>query len=102
MTTGRSARKLSRSASWRSNSHDPSFVVAPRERRPSRGSARDGRGGRDGEVRAVSLSPSSGRAELVIAVQGAVTVADRTLPDPSRIVLDVSGATLAAGSVRSA
>ena len=57
-------------------------------------------GGRDGEVRAVSLLPSSGRAELVIAVQGAVTVADRTLPDPSRIVLDVSGATLAAGMDR--
>jgi type IV pilus assembly protein PilQ len=59
-----------------------------------------GGGGRDGEVRAVSLLPSSGRAELVIAVQGAVTVADRTLPDPSRIVLDVSGATLAAGMDR--
>ena len=57
-------------------------------------------GGRDGEVRAVSLLPSSGRAELVIAVQGAVTIADRTLPDPSRIVLDVSGATLAAGMDR--
>src|SRR6266545_4144807 len=57
-------------------------------------------GASDGEVRAVSLLPSSGRAELVIAVQGAVTVVDRTLLDPSRIVLDVTGATLAAGMDR--
>jgi type IV pilus assembly protein PilQ len=52
---------------------------------------------RDGEVRAVSLVPSSGRAELVIQVAGAVEVTDRTLRDPNRIVLDVTGATLAAG-----
>jgi type IV pilus assembly protein PilQ len=56
---------------------------------------------RDGEVRAVSLMPSSGRAELVIQVQGAVQVTDRTLRDPNRIVLDISGATLASGMDRS-
>ena len=49
---------------------------------------------RDGEVRAVSLVPTSGRAELVIQVDGAVEIADRTLSDPNRIVLDLSGATL--------
>src|ERR1043166_9123450 len=55
---------------------------------------------RDGEVRAVSLQPGAGRAELVIAVQGAVVVTDRTLADPSRIVLDVTGATLSPGLER--
>ncbi|HLB55470.1 MAG TPA: AMIN domain-containing protein, partial [Gemmatimonadales bacterium] len=35
-----------------------------------------------------------GRAELVIQVSGAVEVSDRTLADPSRIVLDLAGATL--------
>jgi type IV pilus assembly protein PilQ len=54
-------------------------------------------GTRDGEVRAVSLVPTSGRAELVIQVQGDVQVSDRTLTDPNRIVLDITGATLAAG-----
>jgi type IV pilus assembly protein PilQ len=54
-------------------------------------------GARDGEVRAVSLVPASGRAELVIQVQGDVQVSDRTLTDPNRIVLDITGATLAAG-----
>jgi len=57
---------------------------------------------RDGEVRAVSLVPASGKAELVIQVQGAVQVTDRTLTDPSRIVLDITGATLGSGMDRSA
>ncbi|HEU5219672.1 MAG TPA: secretin N-terminal domain-containing protein [Gemmatimonadales bacterium] len=57
---------------------------------------------RDGEVRAVSLVPASGKAELVIQIQGAVQVTDRTLTDPSRIVLDISGATLGTGMNRSA
>ena len=48
----------------------------------------------DGEVRAVSLVSAPGRAELVIQVQGAVTVKDFTLQDPARLVLDISGATL--------
>lgn len=55
---------------------------------------------RDGEVRAVSLVPSSGKAELVIQILGAVQVTDRTLSDPSRIVLDIAGATLGAGMSR--
>jgi type IV pilus assembly protein PilQ len=54
----------------------------------------------DGEVRAVSLVPAVGRAELVIQVRGAVEVTDRTLRDPNRIVLDVAGATLASGVER--
>jgi type IV pilus assembly protein PilQ len=57
--------------------------------------------GRDGEVRAVSLVPTSGKAELVIQIQGAVQITDRTLTDPSRIVLDIAGATLGAGMNRS-
>ncbi len=57
---------------------------------------------RDGEVRAVSLVPASGKAELVIQIQGAVQVTDRTLTDPNRIVLDIAGATLGAGMNRSA
>ncbi|NOT09007.1 MAG: AMIN domain-containing protein [Gemmatimonadales bacterium] len=52
---------------------------------------------RDGEVRAVSLVPSTGKAELVIQVRGAVQITDRTLTDPNRIVLDIAGATLASG-----
>src|SRR5262245_17571871 len=55
---------------------------------------------RDGEVRAVSLVPASGRAELVIQVHGAVEVADRVLSDPARIVLDLTGATLSSGVAR--
>lgn len=48
----------------------------------------------------MSLVPSSGRAELVIQILGAVQVTDRTLSDPSRIVLDIAGATLGAGMSR--
>ena len=54
----------------------------------------------DGEVRAVSLVPTPGRAELVIQVQGDVQVADRTLTDPNRIVIDLTGATLGSGMDR--
>jgi len=56
---------------------------------------------RDGEVRAVSLVPSTGRAELVVQVQGGVEVSDRTLTDPNRIVLDLTGATLSPDVMRS-
>ncbi|MGE0442161.1 MAG: AMIN domain-containing protein [Gemmatimonadales bacterium] len=48
----------------------------------------------DGEVRAVSLRPAAGGAELAINVQGAVSVTDMTLSDPARIVLDLEGASL--------
>ncbi len=49
----------------------------------------------DAQVTGVSLLPSPGRAELVIGLNGAVTVRDFMLANPSRIVLDLSGATLA-------
>lgn len=49
----------------------------------------------DGQVVAVSLVPSPGRAEFVISVRGAVTTRDFTLENPNRVVVDVSGATLA-------
>ena len=55
---------------------------------------------REGEVRAVSLVPAAGRAELVIHVAGAGEVTDQTLRDPNRIVLDVAGTHLAAGVER--
>lgn len=48
-----------------------------------------------GEVVAVSLVPAPGRAELVVSIRGAVQVRDFTLEGPSRVVLDVTGATLA-------
>ena len=63
----------------------------------SRGeSARDdGRGGtRGGSVTAVSVVPATGRAEIVVAVDSGVDVQDFVLSSPSRIVLDLSGATL--------
>jgi type IV pilus assembly protein PilQ len=47
-----------------------------------------------GEVTAVSLAPAAGKAELVIAVKGAVDVRDFVLASPDRLVLDVVGATL--------
>jgi type IV pilus assembly protein PilQ len=47
-----------------------------------------------GEVTAVSLAPAAGKAELVIAVKGAVDVRDFSLSSPDRLVLDVVGAKL--------
>jgi type IV pilus assembly protein PilQ len=52
----------------------------------------EGPGG--GEVTAVSLAPAAGKAEVVIAVRGAVEVKDFLLAAPDRLVLDVVGATL--------
>ncbi len=49
-----------------------------------------------GEVRAVSLLASPGQAELVVSVNGDVTVTDLTLRDPERLVIDIHGATLGA------
>ena len=54
----------------------------------------------DGEVTGVSVQPAPGRAEVVIAVRGAVEVKDFVLRNPDRLVLDVSGAQLSAASVR--
>lgn len=49
-----------------------------------------------GEVRALSVVPASGRAEVIIAVAGTVDVRDFTLESPARIVVDLRGATLTA------
>ncbi|HEX6090976.1 MAG TPA: AMIN domain-containing protein [Gemmatimonadales bacterium] len=54
----------------------------------------------DGEVTGVSVQPAPGRAEVVIAVRGAVEVKDFVLRNPDRLVLDVSGAQLSAQAVR--
>lgn len=51
---------------------------------------------RDGEVRAVSVAPASGRVDVVIGLQGAVEVQDFTLDAPARLVIDLLGARLAA------
>jgi type IV pilus assembly protein PilQ len=47
------------------------------------------------EVTAVSVVPTPGHAEIVIAVHGAVDVRDFVLRQPDRLVIDVVGATLA-------
>ena len=54
----------------------------------------EGRNG--GEVRSLSVIPAAGRAEVVVAVAGTVDVQDFALGSPSRIVLDLRGATLQA------
>jgi len=45
-------------------------------------------------VTSVSIVPASGKAEVVIGIAGSVDVEDFALDAPSRIVLDLSGATL--------
>jgi type IV pilus assembly protein PilQ len=45
-------------------------------------------------VTALSVVPAAGRAEVVVAIDGAVDVIDFTLDNPRRIVLDFRGATL--------
>ncbi|MFN2400189.1 MAG: AMIN domain-containing protein [Gemmatimonadaceae bacterium] len=47
-----------------------------------------------GEVKSLSVVPSTGRAEVIIAVDGSVDIQDFTLGSPPRIVLDLRGATL--------
>jgi type IV pilus assembly protein PilQ len=49
----------------------------------------------DAEVTAVSIVPTPGHAEIVIAVRGAAEVRDFVLRDPDRLVVDIVGATLA-------
>jgi type IV pilus assembly protein PilQ len=46
----------------------------------------------NGEVKALSVVPTMGRAEVVIAVEGLVEVQDFTLSAPYRLVLDMRGA----------
>jgi type IV pilus assembly protein PilQ len=51
------------------------------------------------QVTAVSVVPTPGHAEIVIALQGAADVRDFVLREPDRLVIDVVGATLSrAGS----
>ncbi len=52
-----------------------------------------------GDVTAVSVMPSPGRAEVVIDVRGGVRVSDFVLRDPSRLVLDLVGAHLVAPTI---
>jgi type IV pilus assembly protein PilQ len=53
---------------------------------------------RGGEVKALSVVPASGRAEVVVAVGGSVDVVDFALASPPRIVLDLKGAKLTAAA----
>jgi type IV pilus assembly protein PilQ len=53
-------------------------------------------GGRDGEVRGVSVLPASGKVDIVIDVQGGAQITDFTLANPARLVIDLTGAHLAA------
>jgi type IV pilus assembly protein PilQ len=48
----------------------------------------------DGAVVSLSVVPTSGRAQVVIGVDGNVSVKDFTLRNPERIVVDITGATL--------
>ena len=52
------------------------------------------------EAAVVSLSvvPTSGRAQVIIGVEGPVTVRDFVLHEPERLVVDITGATLAVKS----
>lgn len=47
-----------------------------------------------GAVISLSVVPTSGRAHVIIGVNGAVSVRDFVLHDPERIVVDIAGATL--------
>ena len=46
----------------------------------------------------LSVVPSSGRAQVIIGVNGPVTVRDFQLTEPQRLVVDITGATLAVKS----
>lgn len=50
------------------------------------------------EVTAVSVIPTPGHAELVIAISGAVQVKDFVLREPDRLVVDIVGARLKNGT----
>lgn len=72
------------------------LAIAAPSSRALAGEGIGGRGGRDGEVRAVSVVPAAGRVEVVIDLQGAVEVRDFTLANPARLVVDLMGARLTA------
>lgn len=48
----------------------------------------------EGTVTSLSVAPTSGHAELVVGVSGNITVSEFALTDPSRIVVDIDGATI--------
>jgi type IV pilus assembly protein PilQ len=48
----------------------------------------------EGAVISMSVVPTTGRAEVVIGVDGAITVQDFILRNPDKIVVDITGATL--------
>lgn len=52
-----------------------------------------------GQVTSVTLQPSAGKAELVVGIQGAGEIRDFVLRSPDRLVLDISGSTLATPAV---
>jgi type IV pilus assembly protein PilQ len=49
----------------------------------------------ESSVVSLSVVPTSGRAQVIIGVNGPVTVRDFVLREPDRLVLDITGATLA-------
>src|SRR5918992_5043110 len=50
---------------------------------------------RESAVTSLSVVPGKGAAEVIIGVSGPVTVRDFTLHSPDKIVVDITGATLA-------
>ena len=68
-------------------------AYAPASRAATTGDASTG-----GTVKALSIVPAAGRAEVVIAVDGSVDVQDFALSDPPRIILDLNGATFTGAS----
>ncbi|MEO8636111.1 MAG: secretin N-terminal domain-containing protein [Gemmatimonadales bacterium] len=52
------------------------------------------RTGTDAQVTAVSVLPTPGHAEIVIALRGAAEIQDFVLRSPDRLVVDIVGATL--------
>src|SRR5512145_1799107 len=57
-------------------------------------------GARDGEVKAVSVTPAVGKVEVVIDLQGAAEVREFTLTGPYRLVVDLVGARLSSPAVQ--
>ena len=58
----------------------------------------DDSAGPAGEVTTVSVVPTPGEAQILIAVRGSVDVKDFVLREPDRLVIDIVGATLSPGS----
>ncbi len=62
--------------------------------RPAEGDAPGDASVSTGAVRGISVIPTMGSAEVVIAVEGSVTMRDFTVDSPFRVVLDLKGARL--------